>query len=74
MPARDTISSNGHIHFLSDQEARDLFDARARFHMRVSGDTFLERWRQGEYDERREDPDVIAVAMLLPLVDEDARK
>lgn len=73
MQGRDIITTN-EIQFISDQEARDLFDARARFHLQISGDEFVERWRRGDFDERREDPAVIAVVMLLPFVDEESRK
>ena len=68
------VTSNGHIHEFTEQEAIELFDARARYYLDISGEEFLARWRAGEYEGCSEDSNVTAVAMLLPLVDRDVRQ
>lgn len=70
----DASSSDGHIHELTPDEARDLFDGRARYHLGISGEQFVKRWSNGHYADRTEDPHVISVAMLLPLVGVDPRQ
>jgi hypothetical protein len=74
MKSVDLTAHNGHIHEFTEQEAVDLFDARARYYLEISGDEFLAKWRIGAYEGRMEDSNVVAVAMLLPLVDPDVRR
>lgn len=71
---QDTATSNGHIeHFeieeYTEEEAHSHFDAMARFHLNISGDEFRERWHRGDYDDDPDRPDVMMMAMLLPLVE-----
>lgn len=56
------------IHWLSEREARELFDQEACRWLGISGDEFLRRWDAGQYQGREDDPDVIGVAVLLDLV------
>ena len=35
--------------FLTPEEARELFDNRARMELGISGEEFLRRWDAGEY-------------------------
>lgn len=67
------VDDNGHVHEFSEQEARDLFDARARYYLNISGEEFLRRWRNGDYVGKTDEFGVATLAMLLPLVDEDSR-
>ena len=53
---------------LTEKEAREEFDAQARRRLGISGEEFLRRWDAGEYPDPDGDPDVIWMAMLLPLV------
>ena len=67
-------SQNGYVPEFSAEEARELFDGRARYHLGISGRRFVARWKNGFYADRTEDPHVISVAMLLPLIGEDPRQ
>lgn len=65
------VHTNGRIKQFTVKEAEALFDSRARQHLSISGKDFIKRWKSGFYDQQTEDSHVMAVAMLLPLVDED---
>lgn len=58
------------IHIVtSDEEAWDLFDQNARREVGISGEEFLRRWDNGEYQSIQDDREgrkVMRVAMLLP--------
>lgn len=58
------------IHWLSDEEAREEFDAQARKWLGLSGEEFLRRWDAGEYRGLEDDdpPNVLMVASLISLV------
>lgn len=45
-PAEETIPD---IDLLTEEEARALFDRRARKLLHISGEEFLRRWDAGEY-------------------------
>lgn len=51
------------------EEARQLFDEIARFHLGISGDEFRKRWHRGDYDDDPDTFDVMSVAFALPLVE-----
>jgi hypothetical protein len=50
---------------LTRAQAREILDRRARKELGISGDVFVRRWNAGKYS-KRERPEVIRVAMLLP--------
>lgn len=58
---------NGHVRSLTPQQARELLDRRARHYLQMSGDEFLRAWDAGEFDDAPDRPEVMRVAMLLPL-------
>lgn len=54
---------------VDEQEAFELLDKQARARLGMSGQEFIERWDAGEWDDAEpEDPAVLKLAMLLPLV------
>jgi hypothetical protein len=55
------------IRTLSRREGFALLDRRARAELGVSGETFIRRWKAGRYAKRADRPEVVRVAMLLPL-------
>ena len=71
---QDTATSNRHVeHYkieeYTEEEARDYFEAMAQYHLNISGDEFRERWHRGDYDDDPDRPEVMTVAMCLPLVE-----
>lgn len=52
----------------SVEEGREIFDAAAQRHLGISGDEFLRKWDAGEFADDPDRPEVIEVAMLIPLV------
>ena len=61
--------SNGHVEMFSDEEARELFDRMAWYYLHMSGDEFLQRWDEGEYqDDPDSTPEVMSLVLLMPLV------
>jgi len=62
-------SRNGlpRIRTLSRSEGFALLDRRARAELGVSRKTFIERWKAGRYAKRAARPEVVRVAILLPL-------
>jgi hypothetical protein len=55
-----------HVNELSSDDAQAAFDEAAQHYLQMSGDEFLKRWDAGEFAD--DDPAVMPVAMLLPLV------
>ena len=52
---------------LSREEGRALLDRQARRYLGMSGDEFVQAWRSGQFDQDPDRPEVMRVAMLLPL-------
>ncbi len=57
------------IRFLDDDEARELFDRQARRLMGMSGDEFLRRYDDGEYNRPLEDPEEENIMIMLMMLD-----
>jgi hypothetical protein len=60
-------SSNGHVKELTQEEGKALLDTAARRYLGMSADEFIQAWESGKFDEDPDRPDVMYVAMLLPL-------
>jgi hypothetical protein len=54
---------------ISAEERWAIFDAHARRFLNMSGQEFLAAWKEGKFTGKEDDPDVLDVAMLLPLVE-----
>jgi hypothetical protein len=52
---------------LNRDEARALLDAQAWRYLKMSGDEFQRAWEVGEFDDDPDRPEIMRVAMLLPL-------
>jgi hypothetical protein len=65
---RDTLQTNGHVRELTQEEGRELFDRQAWRYLKMSGDEFIRAWDAGEFEDPDSSPDVMRIAMLLPLV------
>lgn len=53
---------------LTAEEARIIFDQEARRCPGLTGEEFIRAWDAGEFDDDPDRPEVMGVAMLLPLV------
>ncbi len=56
------------IRQLTQEEGFELLDRAARYYLDMSGDEFVRAWYEGKFDDNPDDPDVVEVAMMLPLV------
>ena len=65
--ALTTPPSNGQVKELTQQEGKALLDQAARRYLKMSADEFIQAWESGEFDDDPDRPDVMYVAMLLPL-------
>lgn len=65
-PQAADASEDG-IPTLSKDEARKEFDQQSRRWLKMSGEEFLKHWDEGSFP-NPDDPHVIFVSMLLPLV------
>ena len=54
--------------FLTEDEAEALFEKETQRHLGMSGDEFVCAWESGGFDDDPDQPDIMYVAMLLPLV------
>jgi hypothetical protein len=63
-----TETTNGQIRELTREEARALLDREARRYLGISGEAFIQAWNDGKFDEDPDQPGIMQVAMLLPLV------
>jgi len=61
------ITTNGPID-LTEDEAYALLDREAHRYLGMSAQEFIEAWEAGQYDDDPDQPNVMYVAMLLPLV------
>ena len=57
---------------VSRAEGRAIFDRQARRYLGISGAEFLRRWEAGEYAADPDQPGVMDLVMLLPLVRDSA--
>ena len=58
---------NRQVRELTLEEGRALVDRLACRHLGMSGEAFMRAWEAGELDEQAERPEVVYMAMLLPL-------
>ena len=65
---RTAAREDGYIRELNEEQAWDLFDGAAEFYLGISGKEFVERWDAGYYDADPDEPNVVDVATLLPLI------
>jgi len=63
-----TGENDEHLEYLSDEEARKIFDEAARYYMGISGDEFLRRWDAGEWQDDPDHAPVMQVVSALSLV------
>jgi hypothetical protein len=61
------IASNGYID-LTEEQAYALLDREAHRYLGMSAQEFIEAWEAGKFDDDPDQPNVMYVAMLLPLV------
>lgn len=54
------------VEVVSEEEGKALFDERARFYMKMSGDEFLRRWDAGEWKDDPDQPGVMTMLMFMP--------
>ncbi len=62
------VTTNGHID-LTEEEAYALLDREAQRRLGMSAHAFITAWESGQYDDDPDRPDVMYVAMLLPLAE-----
>ncbi|MBA3891854.1 MAG: hypothetical protein H0X64_15135 [Gemmatimonadaceae bacterium] len=60
------IQTDNEIRELTPQQGRQLLDEKAQQYLGLTGEEFRDRWEAGELDPDA-DPNVMRVAMLLPL-------
>jgi hypothetical protein len=53
---------------LTRQEGEAIFDEAARRHLKMSGAEFLRKWDAKEFGDDPDQPGIMDVAFLLPLV------
>ena len=53
---------------LSPEEAWDLFDRASRRELHISGREFLQQWDAGAFRDDPDQPGLMGVVMLIPLV------
>ena len=63
------LEPDSEVREVSSVEGARLLDEQARRYLEMSGEEFARRWAAGELDPDS-DPDVMRVAMLLPLAGE----
>jgi hypothetical protein len=59
-------TADGQIHLATEEEWQALVDRAARYYLGISGDEFVRAWERGEF-ENADRPEVLRVAMLLPI-------
>jgi hypothetical protein len=65
--ATTALEINSHIRELTREEGPALLDREAQRYLGISGEEFIRVWEAGKFDDDPDRPDVMYVAMLLPL-------
>jgi hypothetical protein len=68
MESTPSVITNGHFDLTQD-EAYALLDREAHRRLGMSAQAFIAAWDAGQFDDDPDRPDVMYVAMLLPLVE-----
>jgi len=70
------LNGNDEIHWLSEDEADDMFDRFVRQMLGISGEEFLRRWDAGEYGDLDdpERPELMRVGGALPFARTKSRR
>lgn len=63
-----TVQDIEGVEELTPEKSRDLFERQARRYLNMSGDEFVEAWREGKFADREDEEAVAHVVKLLPLV------
>lgn len=63
-----TVQEHASVDVMTPEEAREAFDRAARRYLNMSGEEFLRRWDAGAFGDDADQPGVINLVMLLPLI------
>jgi hypothetical protein len=69
MVSAKSVQKDGHVRWLTRDQARELFEREAQRYLKMSGAEFIRKWNAGEFDDDPDRPEVMSVAALLPLVE-----
>ena len=69
--AMTTEESEVEIREVSPEEAWEIFDQAAQYYLKMSGRDFLDRWDSGQFGDPDDQPDIMPVVALLPIVREE---
>ncbi len=58
--------ANGYIREFTSKEGRKLFDDAAKYYLGLSGEEFLKRLNDGEFEDPDEYPELAEVLALVP--------
>jgi hypothetical protein len=56
------------LHELTEEEELKILDRQARRYLGMSGEHFIQAWNAGAFDDDPDRPEVMRLAMLLPVV------
>jgi hypothetical protein len=59
--------SNGHVRELSQSQGLALLDKQTRRYLNMSAREFIAAWQNGTLRDRQEEPEVVRLAMLIPI-------
>lgn len=62
------VQEQASIDIMTPEEAREAFDRAARHDLNMSGEEFLRKWDAGAFGDDADQPGVIDLLLLLPLV------
>ena len=63
-----TRARPGRVHELTDEESWALLEEAARRYLNMSADEFIRTWNARGFEPNTDRPEVMRVAMFLPLV------
>ncbi len=61
------VERNGSVKIITKEEGMQILDMEARRHFNMSGEEFICAWESGEFDDDPDGPNVMYVALLIPL-------
>ncbi len=66
---RQTLEANEGIRELTLDQGRELLNRQAQRYLHMTGEQFIAAWRRGDFNGKSDSPEVMRVAMLLPLAE-----
>ena len=67
MSGTNAVNGNGHVREVTQEEGYALLDKLAKRYLQMSGQEFIDRWRDGQLRDETKFPEAVRLSMMIPL-------